>query len=89
MSWTGGIIVSDSSTRHALDYRTVAEIQSKVIKQSGRNAASRLFHARNDKETIAAWKSELNRILIVFNVCSVHYSCLVAVNRSILRLSWP
>ena len=88
MSWTDRIIVSDPSICHALDYRTVAEIQSKVIKRSGRNAASRLLHARNDKETIAAWKSELNKILIVFNVCSVH-SCLVAVNRPILRLSWP
>jgi len=56
---------------HALGPRTVAEIQNNVIKQSGRNAASRLFHARNDKETIAAWKSELNRILVIFNVCSV------------------
>jgi hypothetical protein len=71
-------MVSGSSTYHALDCRTVAEIRNKVMKQSGRNAASRLFHARNDKEIIAAWKSELNRILIVFNVCSAR-SCLVAL----------
>jgi len=51
--------------------RTVAEIQRKVIKQSGRNAASRLLHAKNDKETIAAWKSDLDRILRIFNVCSI------------------
>jgi hypothetical protein len=46
----------------------VAEIQRKVIKQSGRNAVSRLLHAKNDKETIAGWKLELNRILHVFSV---------------------
>jgi hypothetical protein len=49
----------------------VTEIQEKVIKQSRRNAASRLLHARNDKETIAGWKSELNSILNLFTVCSV------------------
>jgi len=52
----------------ALDCRTVAEIQRKVIKRSGRNAVSRLVHAKNDTETIAAWKLELTRILHVFNV---------------------
>ena len=46
----------------------MAEIQKKVVKQSRRNAVSRLLHARNDKETIADWKLELNRILHVFNV---------------------
>ena len=46
----------------------------KVIKQSGRNPVSRLLHAKNDKETIAGWKSELNRILHVFNVCSVVFT---------------
>jgi hypothetical protein len=49
----------------------VAEIQRKIIKQSGRNSLSRLAHAKNDKETIAAWKLDLNRILHVFNVCPV------------------
>ena len=48
----------------------MAEIQSKVIKRSGRHVASRLFHAKNDKEAIAGWKLELNRILHVFNVRS-------------------
>ena len=49
----------------------MTEIQRKVIKQSKRKAVSRLFHAKNDKETIVAWKSDLNRILHVFNVRSV------------------
>jgi methyl-accepting chemotaxis protein len=38
------------------------------MKQSNRNPVSRLFHAKNDKETIAAWRLDLNRILHVFNV---------------------
>ena len=46
----------------------MAEIQRKVIKQSGRSPASRLLHAKNDKETIIAWKLDLNRILQVFTV---------------------
>jgi len=58
-------------TDNILDRRTVAEIQRKVIKQSERNAVSRLFHAKSDKETIAGWKAELNRILLVFNVRSI------------------
>jgi hypothetical protein len=66
---------------HAFDPRTIAEIQNKVINQGGRNAVSRLFYAGNDKETIAAWNSELNRILVVFNVRSVR-SYLVVVNCS-------
>jgi hypothetical protein len=49
----------------------VAEIQGKVIKQSERHSVSRLLHAKNDKEKIAAWKSDLTRILHIFSVCSV------------------
>ena len=52
----------------------MAEIQGKVIKRSGRNAVSRLLHAKSDKETIATWKSDLNRILHVFNVRSVLFT---------------
>jgi len=62
---------SNPSTYHGLDRRTVAEMQGKIIKQSGRNTVSRFFHARNDKDTITAWKSDLNRILVVFNVRSM------------------
>ena len=49
-------------------HRTVAEIQRKTIKQSGRSRISRLVNARGDKEQIIAWKLELDRILQVFNV---------------------
>jgi len=49
----------------------VAEIQRKILERGKRNALSRLFHARNDKETIASWRLDLNRILLIFNVRSV------------------
>jgi len=71
----------------------VAEIQRKVIKQTRRNPASRLLHAKNDKETIAAWKSDLNRILHVFNVRSivpvwllltVHFQAELAMNTHVI-----
>ena len=72
----------DNSLIYALDHRTVAEIQRKVIKQSGRNAVSRLVHAANDKETIAAWKLDLNRILHVFNVrCATFVYGIATTNR--------
>jgi len=55
----------------ALSIRTVAEIQEKVIEKGGRNLLSRLVHAKNDKETMVTWRSDLNRVLLVFNVCSM------------------
>ena len=42
-----------------------------IVKQSKRGVISRLFHAKNDKEKIATWRSDLTRILHVFNVCSI------------------
>jgi hypothetical protein len=53
---------------HAIIRRTVAEIQEKVIEKGGRNLFSRLVHAKDDKDTIASWRSDLNRILHIFNV---------------------
>ena len=52
----------------------MAEIERKAIKQSRRNAASRLVHARNDKDTIAGWKLDLGRILQIFNVRPVVFT---------------
>ena len=46
----------------------MAEIQRNIIKQGKRNVISRHVHAKNDKDKIAAWKSNLARILQVFNV---------------------
>jgi len=48
-------------------------MERKIIKQGKRKAVSRFFHVTNDKETIAAWRSDLNRILLVFNVRSVGF----------------
>ena len=53
------------------DNRAVAAIQRRVVKQSKRNVISRHLHAKNDKDKIAAWRLDLNRILHVFNVRSI------------------
>ena len=50
---------------------TLAEIQRKIIKKGKRNAVFRLLHAKNDKETIATWKSDLSKVLLIFNVSSI------------------
>ena len=52
----------------ALNRRTVSEIQKGVTEKGRQKLFSRLAHAKNDKETIASWRSDLNRILHVFNV---------------------
>jgi hypothetical protein len=57
-------------TDDALNRSMLAEIQRNIIKKSERNTVSRLFHANNDKGTITTWKSDLSRILLVFNVRS-------------------
>ena len=44
------------------------EIQRKIAKQGKRGAISRYFHAKNDKDKVAAWRSDLVRILQIFNV---------------------
>ena len=68
MSDSGGSGRVECFTDDAVDRRTVAEIQRKIVKRGGRNAVSRHLHAKSDKEAIATWRSDLNRILLVFNV---------------------
>ena len=51
----------------------MAEIRRRVAKQSKRNTVSRLIHAKNDKEAVAGWKSDLNSILHIFNVRSATF----------------
>ena len=46
------------------------EIQRKTIKQGKRSVVSRLIHAKDDKEMIATWRLDLDKILLVFNVSS-------------------
>ena len=76
----------DGSPTELFICRTVAEIQRKVIKYSQRNSVSRLFRARDDRDTIATWRSELDRILHIFNVCSIAFY-LVVSNCSLFRPS--
>ncbi|KAF9780540.1 hypothetical protein BJ322DRAFT_1145561, partial [Thelephora terrestris] len=46
---------------------TVATIQKAIIKQGKQGSASHPFHAKHDKEKIAAWERDLDRILLIFN----------------------
>jgi hypothetical protein len=55
----------------ALDRSTLAEIQKGIVEKGKRNPVSRFFRAKNDKDTIAGWKSDLTKILLIFNVGSV------------------
>ena len=48
--------------------RIVDEILRNISKWGKRNLISRRFHAKDDKEAIATWRLDLNRILHVFNV---------------------
>ena len=58
-----GYLIDDVIAR-----RAVEGIQKKIVKQGKRNVVSRHLHAKDDKERIATWRSDLNRILHVFNV---------------------
>jgi len=58
----------DFLTRFSI--RTMDEAQRHIIERSKRNAISRRYHAKEDKEAIATWKLDLNGVLGVFNVCS-------------------
>ena len=51
--------------------RTVKDIEEKITKKGKRNLLSRLVNAKDDKEIIGAWKSDLTGILHIFNVRSV------------------
>jgi len=56
----------------------VADIQKKVVKWVKRNPVSRRFNAKKEKETIDAWRMNLDMILQVFNVRSVAWMMTVA-----------
>jgi hypothetical protein len=51
--------------------RTMDEIQRHIIERGKRNAISRHYHAKDDKEAIATWRPDLSGILHTFKVCSV------------------
>ena len=48
----------------------MAQIQRSVAEPDKRNTFSRILNPNRDKEAIAAWRSELDRIVHVFEVCS-------------------
>ena len=46
----------------------MADIQRKLVKWGKRNVVSRHFHAKDEKETMITWMSDLDKILQIFNV---------------------
>ena len=52
--------------------RTVEEIQKQIVERGKRHVTSRVLNAKGDKDKIAAWRQELNRITQNFNVCPVY-----------------
>jgi len=54
-----------------LPSRTVDGIQGNIIKRRERNVISRRYHAKDDKEAIVTWNSDLDRIRRIFDVRSV------------------
>ena len=47
------------------------EIQRNIINRGKLNPVFRRYHAKDEKEAIATWRLDLDRILHLFNVCSV------------------
>ena len=62
--------ISSTAAYRALNRRTIAEIQRRIIEKGQQNLFSRLAHAKDDKDTLASWRLDLNKILHVFNVRS-------------------
>ena len=48
----------------------MAQIQRSAVEPDKQNFISRIFNAKKDKETVAAWRSELDRIVHIFEVRS-------------------
>ena len=61
---------------NAFDCRTVAQIQRSAVEPDRRNFFSRILNQNKDKDAIAAWRSELDRIVHVFEVRSTVQSLL-------------
>ena len=59
---------------HARDCRTVSQIQKSAVEPDKRNPLSRVFNAKNDKDRVTAWRSDLDRILHIFEVRSTAHS---------------
>ena len=78
---------SSPSANNALDHRSIQEIQQKVDKLARKNELVKYFTASNGKGKIASWKSELNWVLRVFNVCQMCFR-FVVTDHSFPRPSW-
>ena len=57
----------------------MTDIQGKIIEKNERSVLSRAFRAKSDKDAIAAWKQEFNKILQIFNVRQSRF-CLAFAN---------
>ena len=55
---------------NAFNCRTVAQIQRSAVEPDNRNLLSRMHNPKKDKDAIAAWRSDLDRTVRVFEVCS-------------------
>ena len=49
----------------------MADIETKLAKWGKRSVVFRRFYAKDDRETIATWRLDLDKIIQVFNVRSV------------------
>ena len=52
----------------------MAQIQRSAVEPDKRNYVSRIFNPKKDKDAVAAWRSELDRIVHVFEVRSPLHS---------------
>ena len=68
---SAGDAYSRFSAHQVPNRRTTASIQNEILVKRQRNAVSKVFHSKVDKDKITGWKGELNRILQIFNVRSV------------------
>ena len=55
-------------------------MERKIIKMSERYAVFRRLRAKKDKDTITAWRQDLNRILHIFNVSSIAQFCVLSTD---------
>jgi hypothetical protein len=62
--------------------RTLAGIQSEIVKLGKRNAASQAIDANSDKDKIARWNRDLDRIRQIFSVRSVNSAPCLAFDKS-------
>ena len=53
-----------------LSSRAADEIQRNIIERNKRNVFSRRYHVKDDKEAIATWRLDFNRIRRIIDVRS-------------------